>query len=233
MGAGRPGRHMGTRFTTTMKAPRRVWSVGFCVVALSLAALWVGSLALVQELSVWAPGGAAIGVAFSGGKALLWYNIPRSIETWREYKPDAIGVPESPGTHYHIYHERGGLRWEKADPYSILWARWLGPISWSGHNGTWEQYMRLEEWDCAGVGVQTTRNPRRHCIEMVAVLIPLWMPTGVAATFAAWLIWPVYRARQRRRQNRCVRCGYDLRATPNRCPECGAATIGEFRRGPE
>src|SRR4051794_9429315 len=62
------------------------------------------------------------------------------------------------------------------------------------------------------------------------VTVPHW---SVALPLAILpLIWSkrlVRGVRQRRRgtHNRCLACGYDLRATPERCPECGATPAKE------
>jgi len=55
-----------------------------------------------------------------------------------------------------------------------------------------------------------------------SVCLPYWSAALLAAGLPA--AWAVVRARRRRRVKAglCAACGYDLRATPERCPECGA-----------
>jgi hypothetical protein len=64
-----------------------------------------------------------------------------------------------------------------------------------------------------------------------ALCLPLWILTFPATLiFGAWLISSYLDKRAARKaieaRGRCSKCGYDLRATPDRCPECGTAVGG-------
>jgi hypothetical protein len=52
--------------------------------------------------------------------------------------------------------------------------------------------------------------------------VPFWMPAVLFGALPTASAVRFRRHRFRRRAGRCGRCGYDLRATPDRCPECGA-----------
>jgi hypothetical protein len=55
----------------------------------------------------------------------------------------------------------------------------------------------------------------------------LYLGTTIAMSSIAAITWYILRRRQRLNQGYCSRCGYDLRATPDRCPECG--TVPEHK----
>ncbi len=52
--------------------------------------------------------------------------------------------------------------------------------------------------------------------------VPLWSIVLVCALSSGLLIVPpVLRRRKRARGGKCLQCGYDLRGSTERCPECG------------
>jgi hypothetical protein len=53
------------------------------------------------------------------------------------------------------------------------------------------------------------------------ILLPDWMPLVLFLLFPAIRVAIWVRHRRRNRTGLCAVCGYDLRATPDRCPECG------------
>jgi hypothetical protein len=55
--------------------------------------------------------------------------------------------------------------------------------------------------------------------------LPLWLPAALFAALPLRSLLRAHRQRRRRNRRRCAACGYDLRATPDRCPECGRPAV--------
>jgi len=53
--------------------------------------------------------------------------------------------------------------------------------------------------------------------------VPHWSIALLTAILPALTLRRTWLRRRRSRAGLCHRCGYDLRASPDRCPECGAA----------
>jgi hypothetical protein len=51
--------------------------------------------------------------------------------------------------------------------------------------------------------------------------IPYWLIVLLSSALPLWAIYSRWTQRRRHREGLCLVCGYDLRASTDRCPECG------------
>ncbi len=78
------------------------------------------------------------------------------------------------------------------------------------------------EYNAAPAGQPVPISPGKLWRGHGVATVPYWFL--VLITLIPPLLWMrvALRRRARTARHQCQRCGYDLRATPDRCPECGA-----------
>jgi hypothetical protein len=75
-----------------------------------------------------------------------------------------------------------------------------------------------------GVGVYNEQSQR--------LVVPFWFLLALTAIPPIFLFHRAHTIRHRVGNSLCPRCGYDLRASPDRCPECGTSPGPPARRTP-
>jgi hypothetical protein len=108
--------------------------------------------------------------------------------------------------------ERWGLREFWSDRPTRAW--WLG-----------RAYLRIQSKTITSpfMPEDTTATER-------AAIVPHWLLVVATGSFPLWRFGRTVKGRLRRRRHGvnhpiCAGCGYDLRATPERCPECGRQAV--------
>jgi hypothetical protein len=94
--------------------------------------------------------------------------------------------------------------------------RFLGFGMYSGTQYSWPEYLY------PGVPMPSSQaDPRFWRDKYVALAVPYWAVMAIFIVLTLWLNAKRPRFEWRRKIGFCSSCGYDLRATPDRCPECG------------
>jgi hypothetical protein len=113
--------------------------------------------------------------------------------------------------------------------FGRLWIEWSDNYFVSGSDGFelsrhTEPAQKYAPWSSSDWGVATLNALGGTVYHLSA---PHWAIVVVLLSISGTRIAMGLQRRLRARIGRCFRCGYDLRATPDRCPECGTAAGGE------
>jgi hypothetical protein len=110
---------------------------------------------------------------------------------------------------------------------SALWSnsRVMAPLRLSEYPASTSRWNKAGFYFARGrpMGSFMSAPYRRRVATYVFVGIPYWFIAAITALLSIAMFFQRWRTARHLTIGRCATCGYDLRATPQRCPECGTA----------
>src|SRR5258706_8183873 len=212
---GRIGRQAETKMRRILRGVLWLIKGILLAIALGAAGLWIwsywheGKLALA-EVAPWGPraGYFTFSLAWERGQLVA----SRERVEAPPYPPHPGGRGGGGSVHQSSTHVWNNWKFELDTERlsSISLRRSLGPIRWDSE----------------------TLHTDRGWLWMHDASFPCWLLVALAALPVGSAALYVRRGRrlQRARIEHCVKCGYDLRATPDRCPECGTVPTAQPAR---
>lgn len=183
------------------------------------------STSLVMTVAV-----IAIGVrSFWVGDEVRWFWVESGGTAKRE---SVATIRTGRGGFALIYHQRRYPPYRIPKPPKTVcrgplkWVSWTSP-TYAHELPTSTLPRRL------GFGYRNFSGPAAAdgAVSNAYYVVPAWMISMLFALPSG--LWFLYAVR-RHKTGRCYHCGYDLRATPDRCPECGfAATVTARSTAPD
>jgi len=186
-------------------------SLLLCVTA---AALWVRSYRYVDEVVYQSPQAELVDwhaiVCFMGGHLIY------SCDT-HEYAVPPTGRPPPPDIGFS--YSASGWGAGEAVLYVDLMDQVQDAGTYTRFRGWGFHFARSRYHDTYAGQAQVYRTTKVHS--------PLWFLTTLFAISPGYVGVRSWRNRRMVRRGLCPRCGYDLRASPERCPECGTVAASE------
>ena len=189
----------------------------FCLLAaLLLAVLWVRSYWVREQLGrTWyTDDGVYLALRreyWRVSEGQLWWGRYRDAINYRQYVEDRE-ITEL-ARQEMMADVRSLTRGQQAE--ESLSYRQLAPPN-PGAERAWHGFERIIGGDWTDRNPDDS-SPMANWWRVYA--IPIWLPLLMFAAPAG--LWLLSVLRRRRGAHGCPSCGYDLRATPDRCPECG------------
>jgi hypothetical protein len=138
---------------------------------------------------------------------------------WTSYR---LVLPTTSAESWELQAHRGGIYIVQLDPERVsgagvaLWASEPSESAYvwvESHVARWRENILFGLGFVHGDGYTVTRLPIWFFV-VTLLLFPIW-----------WMLHP--HRRPRRLFNQCTECGYDLRGSIDRCPECGHMFVGQ------